>query len=406
MSVAGAAAQLVWELANLSDARERLALAERIGELGANDGEFSMFHDPAWLLEAEGRDSDDVRVYVCRADGDVLAYAPFVVQPWRMRYRIGEVTIFSRTFERLHINGGPIIGPKTPVQRRAELVAELFERLRPLLTRRQVIYLEGIAEGSEVERAIAADSTRRTYKVVEPTPPYERRLIRFPSNFDEYLRSLKTQTRQNLRNSQRKLEKHLAGRLRLACCSRLDEIPDFVRRAVAISRKTYQWRLLGLGLRNADELERTLAAMARHGWTRCYLLECDGVATAFMIGYLYAGTYYYVDVGFDPDWEKWSVGTVLHMEVLRELMDGNGQARSFDFSSGSGVHKKRFSNASRHESNFLLIPRNARNIILVGALHATNALSTFAVGLLERLRLKTAIKRLLRRHATDDANDD
>ena len=98
-------------------------------------------------------------------------------------------------------------------------------------------------------------------------------------------------------------------------------MPQFVSKAVAISRKTYQWHLLGLGLRKPEQLERTLTAMAARGWTRCYLLECGGVPTAFMIGYQYRGTYHYVDVGFDPDWEKFSVGTMLHLAVLRELTD-------------------------------------------------------------------------------------
>jgi CelD/BcsL family acetyltransferase involved in cellulose biosynthesis len=323
-----------------------------------------------------------------------------------MRFRMGEMTLFSRSFERLHMNAGPIVATTDPEQGHAELVANLFARLRPVLTRRQVIYLEGVAVGGEVERALAAESTRRLYKIVQPTPGYERRLIRLPSTFEEYLGSLKSQTRQNLRNTQRKLEKHLTGNLRLLRCSDIDQIPDFVRRAVAISKKTYQWHLLGLGLRKPDELERTLAAMARHGWTRCYLLECGGVATAFMIGYLYAGTYYYVDVGFDPDWEKWSVGTVLHLEVLRDLVGGEGSARSFDFSSGSGIHKKRFSNESRGEANYLLVPHGARNNILIAAFRGMDAVSAVAVGLLDRLHLKTAIKRLVRRHATDKTNDD
>ena len=196
------------------------------------------------------------------------------------------------------------------------------------------------------------------------------------------------------------------GNLSLTRCSDVDQIPDFVRRAVAISRKTYQWHLLGLGLRNADELTQTLTVMARHGWTRCYLLECNGVATAFMVGYLYAGTYYYVDVGFDPEWEKWSVGTVLHLEVLRDLMEGGGRAQSFDFSSGSGIHKKRFSNESRTEANYLLVPRGARNNILIAAFIGMNALSAAAVGLLDRLRLKAAIKGFVRRYGTNKASND
>ena len=178
-----------------------------------------------------------------------------------------------------------------------------------------------------------------------------------------------------------------------------------MRRAVAISKKTYQWHLLGLGLRKPDELERTLAAMARRGWTRCYLLECGGVATAFMIGYLYAGTYYYVDVGFDPDWEKWSVGTVLHLEVLRDLVGGNA-ARSFDFSSGLRHPQEALQQRIARRGQLPAGPHGARNNIFDRRLPRHGRLVGRRGGLSDRLHLKTAVKRLVRRHATDKANDD
>jgi hypothetical protein len=394
---------LDWELADLGDAAVRQELDQSVTEITA--GRACLYHDLAWLLEAEGRNPDDVQVYVCRTGHRLRAYAPFVAQSWAMRFRIGELTLFSVVFQRLHITSGPILGADSG-EVTAAAVESLFARLRAAMKRRQVIYLEGVAVGSDVERAVIAESTRKMFRVMEPSARYERRLIRFPSTFDEYIGSIKYQTRQNLRNSQKKLYKHLSGSVKLVRCTDPDQIPDFVTRAVAISQKTYQWHLLGLGLRKPDELRETLTAMARHGWTRCYLLECDGAATAFMIGYLYSGVYYYVDVGFDPAWEKWSVGTVLQMEVLRDLMDGGERVESFDFSSGSGVHKKRFSNESRPEANYLLIPRDFRSGILVGAFRCTDALSKTAVGLLERLRLKAAIKKLIRRSASDKAPAD
>jgi hypothetical protein len=392
-----------WELLDVRDAAARQSLAEELAGMAAEPGAFTPFHDLVWLLEAEGRTPDNVQVYVCRANGVLVAYAPFVVQPWTMRFRMGEVTLFSRAFERLHIGGGPIFALTDVKRDHAEQIADLFGQLRPQLTDRQIVYIEGVIRGGATERALTGESARRMFNIIEPASGYERRLIRFPSNYEEYLRSLKAQTRQNLRNTQRKLEKHLPGGVRLACFAGIDQIPEFVRRAVAVSKKTYQWRLLGLGLRNGEELEKTLSRMASQGWTRCYLLECAGAATAFMIGYLYAGTYYYVDVGFDPEWEKWSVGTVLHMEVLRDLMDGDAGARSFDFSSGTGIHKKRFGNESRDEIDCVLVPRSARNSLLIGAYRGMNAVSAVGVGLLERLHLKAAVKRIVRRHATDRA---
>ena len=225
-------------------------------------------------------------------------------------------------------------------------------------------------------------------------------MILLPDNFDVYLKSLTKHTRQNLRTGFRKLATHLGADPKLLTFTAATEMPAFVRKAVAISRKTYQWHLLGLGLRNAERLENTLTAMARRGWTKCYLLDCGGVATAFMIGYQYRGTYYYVDVGFDPDWETWSVGTLLHQAVLRELIESADRPQWFDFSSGSGPQKERFSNQSRAEANFLLVPRSLRGLVLVRTYQGFAAFSDFAVRLLDKLKLKASIKKLVRRSST------
>ena len=395
----------VWTRVELSEAADRdifeTELASFAGALHAR----SLFHDLRWLLDAEDRGPDDVRIYALREGEHLRAYAPFVLQPWSMRFRVGELTIGSVHVERLHINGGPIVAAGACEEEAAAIIIDLLGMLAPQLGSRQAIYLEGVCLGSAVERALTGGVVRSLYHVLEPTARYERRLIQFPASYDEYMQSRKSQTRKNLRNTQHKLERHLDGNVRLVCCADASEVPEFVRRAVAISRKTYQWNLLGLGLRDSAKLENTLAAMAKHGWTRCYLLECSGTATAFMIGYLYEGTYYYVDVGFDPEWEKWSVGTVLHLEVLRDLMDRCNGARSFDFSSGSGVHKKRFANDARAEANYLLLPKSVRNRLLTAGYRITDAVGSGAVRVLDALGIKTVVKKMVRRHATDAAGD-
>ena len=78
--------QIDWQRVDLRDPTQRQALAESIAEIESASVEHNLFHDLAWLLEAEGREPDDVRVYVCRAGIGLSGYAPFVVQPWLMRF--------------------------------------------------------------------------------------------------------------------------------------------------------------------------------------------------------------------------------------------------------------------------------------------------------------------------------
>jgi hypothetical protein len=120
-----------------------------------------------------------------------------------------------------------------------------------------------------------------------------------------------------------------------------DDVPEFLAVAQAVSRRTYQWTLLGLGLQDKAALTARLTLAADHGWMRCYILYCGDDAAAFMLGYLYRGVYYLGEMGYDPDWAKWSVGSFLQMEILRDHLLCRLRLRSKRFTSQCETFPKR-----------------------------------------------------------------
>ena len=56
---------------------------------------------------------------------------------------------------------------------------------------------------------------------------------------------------------------HVGGELCAARFTDSDSVATFVADAQKVSQTTYQWRLLGLGLRDAAELRATLGSAAR-----------------------------------------------------------------------------------------------------------------------------------------------
>ncbi len=159
----------------------------------------------------------------------------------------------------------------------------------------------------------------------------------------------------------------------------------------------YQWRLLDLGLRDAASLTARLTLAAERGWMCCYISYCRTVPVAFMLGYLYRGVYHYTDVGYDPDWAGWSVGSILQMEAMRDLLAREDRPDRFDFSTGHGSHKARFGNVSRRETNLLLLRRSLCNGWLVRLHTATAAIDRRAATVVDALGVKAWLKRWLPR---------
>jgi hypothetical protein len=238
-----------------------------------------------------------------------------------------------------------------------------------------------------------------SFAVARLGAPFEHQLIDMPADWESYERQLGTRSRRSLRYSRKKLIEQLDGELAVRCFTRPADVDGFLEDARRVSQKTYQWNLLGLGLRDRDALGERLGFAAERGWLRCYVLYCRAVPTAFMVGILHGDTYHYLDVGYDPAWARWSVGSVLQVEVMRDLFGLPAPPRRFDFSTGYGTHKARFANRAEREANYLLLPSGLRSALLLGGYRACEAVSAGAARLLDRYDLKARLKKLVRGRA-------
>lgn len=357
-----------------------------------------IYHDPVWLLEAEGRSCKDVQIYLATKKGNHIGYAPFIAQPWCWRFRLGEMTLSSTQMNRLYLHGAPLLEANTP--QNSGYFSNLLIQMQPKLGKLEMLFFEGVRTDDVFFKAIEQNSIKKLYYILHYGKPYARQFIRLPSNFDDYMQSLSKRTREGLRRNLRKLKKQTNDDFELKRITTPEEIIDFIPKAVEISKKTYQWNLLGLGLRDSIKLKQTLITLAKYNWTRCYILECQKAPVAFMIGYQYRGTYYYIDVGFDPDWSKWSVGSLLHMEVIRDLFEDRDTISMFDFSPGTGEHKERFSNEEHEEINIILLPKTFTNWKLLSTYKFTESVSSIANRLLEKMGIKAKIKKLIRSLST------
>lgn len=168
--------------------------------------------------------------------------------------------------------------------------------------------------------------------------------IHLPDSFDGYLNSLSSKTRQNVRYALRKSEKELGAIVE--AFNRPDQIDEFLEAGEAISRQTYQWHV-GQRLQNSPEMRELLSDLARQGRLRAYLMRVEGVPCAFVWGWVTGERYHYQTPGFLREYHRWSVGTVMLMHTIRDLIEIRA-CRVFDFGQGGDLegYKSRFGNHS------------------------------------------------------------
>ncbi|HEX6237392.1 MAG TPA: GNAT family N-acetyltransferase [Acidimicrobiales bacterium] len=162
-------------------------------------------------------------------------------------------------------------------------------------------------------------------------------LVRSSGGWEAYLGTRSRNWRKKHREIERRLRRDHELRFRLAHDPvRLDADVDEL-----VSLYRMRWPQGSEFLDHVD-FHRDLAHTAlRRGWLRLWFLHLDGQPAACSYGFRFAG----IESGFvyarDPRFERQSVGTMLHVHVMREaLAEGAGEYR---FLRGDDAYKYRFS---------------------------------------------------------------
>jgi hypothetical protein len=213
-------------------------------------------------------------------------------------------------------------------------------------------------------------------------------------SFEDYLGRRSSKSRSNLKRSLKKLQnRNPEGLLKIADTP--GDMAGFLREAAAISRQTYQSRLLQSGLSDSPE---TLAAMedrARRGLARGYLLYDQGQPIAFAWCSGEGESLTYDVIGYIEETAPLSPGTVLLYLIVEDLFR-LGRFRVFDFGVGEAPYKKFFSTGSLEFVDACLFRPTASHRLLVLLHWHLERIMSRVGGSLERAGLKARVKRLMR----------
>lgn len=228
---------------------------------------------------------------------------------------------------------------------------------------------------------------------------YRHFFIDMAGDFDAYRRKFSGKTRSTLDRKVRKFAEHCGGELRWACYRTPDELRTFMPLARAVSRLSYQERLLDAGLPDSEEFLGTALRAAAEDRLRAYLLF-HGERP---VSYLYCPIekdqiVIYAYLGYDPAYQRHSVGTVLQWLALEQLF-GERRYRFFDFTEGESDHKQLFATDFRECANILFVRDRFPYSLWLRAHWWLARLSVAAGEFLDRFGLKARMRKLLRRAA-------
>lgn len=375
-------------LEDICAALERSPLAEHA----------TLFNDPRWVEAFANHKDKHARVYVLREGNRLAGLATFLVHPSELRLALGEITLFSRPVRRLNAFAVPLVIGDNDKQRERSILVELLKHIRRDLGRDEVIFLESVQEGTVMfDLVTQSGALAGNFHALQYGKLYQHRNAVIPESFDAYLKQIGARTRADLRTNRKRFIAYVENNYRTRCFRVPAEVPEFLTDAMDLSRKTYQYQLLGSGLRNAEALGRYYLDASERGWFRSYMLYANEKPIAFQVGCVYRGRFHAQEIGYDPAWAKHHVGIFLHTEIIADLAASNGAIKEFDFGNGDNLHKERLSTASVREGYFYLIPAHFRGSCMAHSLRIMNKLSAILGACLERFGIRRKIRDFLRK---------
>lgn len=224
---------------------------------------------------------------------------------------------------------------------------------------------------------------------------YQHCYIDLGLTFEQYQKKFSSKTRSTINRKIKKYTEHCGGALTWKTYRSPEEMREFFHHARAISKLTYQERLLDAGIPGAETFICNAEKLAAEQRVRAYILF-DGVKP---VSYLYCpvedGVLIYAYLGYDPDYMHLSVGTVLQWLAIEQLFK-EAQFKYFDFTEGQSDHKRLFATHQQQCANVFLVKSTFRNLLIIYSHRWMDRISEWLGATMDKFGIKAKIKRLLR----------
>ncbi len=242
------------------------------------------------------------------------------------------------------------------------------------------------------EKSAFFDLMRRQYPPFSPGLSLEQQTLAaspclpLPANWDEYLSSFSSKTRNTLRRKLRLLSRDHSVEFQCYCPD--DNLQENVRAFIELHERGWQARDLKGALFDArmKDFQQDIAdVFSAKGWFNLSFLTVDGKPASAVYGFEYRDKFYYGLSGFDPDYSQYSPGQ-LHIMFLIESAIKKG-LKEFDFLIGDEEYKYRWHALDQGNLQIIIVRRHFLNQFRLKLLDAVTLYDKVSqYGLAESLR--------------------
>lgn len=343
-------------------------LADEWAEFHGSAQRQNLLHDARHICFELGRHDSRYSplCIVVRKNGAVECVAPFFVDSSVFHLQCSTMTLFSMKCRLLRLFGNDFLFKKN--EDSFDCIDVVFDAIKKIDERFDILFLECLETSSPLwryccdRRKMKRFALRTFSTLLQPDKIYR---LKMPASKDEWLKSLPRKRRQSFSWQTRKFKGSVEGPVRFLTVLSEPDISPFLDALDKLFPATWQAKTYGVWNRNSDKEVEYFQSMARVGALRAYLLLDGDKAVAFLIGFQYKGTYYYEEIGYDPDYSHLGPGGVLNSLFMEDLYKANPPS-VIDFGFGTNTYKKVLSNVTVDADRLCIVGAPKWCILLVG----------------------------------------
>ena len=213
-----------------------------------------------------------------------------------------------------------------------------------------------------------------------------------PDSISQFLARFKR--RRHFGKLQRWLDNDYPNQVSMRRYAQAEDIASFARDADAVASKTYH-RKLDAGFKNDEEHRRRLELAARGNRFRGYILYIQDEPRAYWCGTLFKDVFHLAYTGYDPDFRKYELGTVLFLRMVEDIC--GSEIKALDFSFGDAFYKQRFADQNWTEESVCLYAPTWSGVTINVLRTLTTQTNRYAKYVLETVRVTERLKSWWRR---------
>ena len=235
---------------------------------------------------------------------------------------------------KLTIPLGGICGRKT-----VENVAKLLELTVKAIQKEKVdiIELPGIDKDDPLLDALNNSSLKCYHKAYATHGEHWR--LEIAEDFDKQMLLLGKSTRSTMRHNLNRFNRIYKDRFKIDVFTKMEDVDDALTICEKIDMNSYH-KGLGVNIKNDARTNAVYKGLAAQGDLEISILSIDGQPLAFINNAVLKNLRIGTQMGFDPTFCKYPLGTILLYETVRRYVE-TGRREIFDFGIGKAEYKSR-----------------------------------------------------------------